>query len=136
MGWLRSNRRYCGYLSLATLALQIVLSFGHVHLGVARASSIASVSDMAAARQSWHRLLRYLRCDQPCRKLIRSVGAAARGADCMATHRAFRSACACVRRPAGDTISIARSAICLIVFGADRLPLRCAAPATSSRPDA
>ena len=48
MGWLRSNRRYYGYLSLATLALQIVLSSGHVHLGVARASSIATVSDMAA----------------------------------------------------------------------------------------
>ena len=48
MGGLRSNRRYCGYLSLAALALQIVLSFGHVHLGVARASFVATASGMAA----------------------------------------------------------------------------------------
>jgi hypothetical protein len=49
MGWLRSNRRYCGCLSLAALALQIVLSFEHVHLGVARASSVAAVGSMALA---------------------------------------------------------------------------------------
>ena len=48
MGWLRFNRRYCGYVSLAALALQIVLSFGHVHLGTARAPSAATVSGIAA----------------------------------------------------------------------------------------
>ena len=47
MGWLRSSRRYCGYLSLAVLALQIILSFGHVHLGAARASSVTAVAGTA-----------------------------------------------------------------------------------------
>jgi hypothetical protein len=47
MGWLRSSRRYCGYLSLAALALQIILSFGHVHLGAARASSVTTVAGAA-----------------------------------------------------------------------------------------
>src|SRR6516162_9210752 len=47
MGWFRFNRRYCGYLSLAALVLQIVLSFGHVHLGIARASSITIVGGPA-----------------------------------------------------------------------------------------
>lgn len=38
MGWLRSNKLYCAYLALAAIGLQIVLSFGHVHPGVANAS--------------------------------------------------------------------------------------------------
>jgi hypothetical protein len=32
MGWIRTNRRFCGRLALFALALQLVLSFGHVHL--------------------------------------------------------------------------------------------------------
>jgi hypothetical protein len=31
MGWVRTNRRFCGALALLALALQLVLSFGHVH---------------------------------------------------------------------------------------------------------
>jgi hypothetical protein len=47
MRWLRSNGRCCGYLSLATLALQIILSFGHVHLGAVRASSVTTMAGTA-----------------------------------------------------------------------------------------
>ncbi len=32
MRWVSSNRRFGSYLALAALALQLVLSFGHVHL--------------------------------------------------------------------------------------------------------
>jgi hypothetical protein len=32
MSWVRTNRRFCGALALFALALQLVLSFGHVHL--------------------------------------------------------------------------------------------------------
>jgi hypothetical protein len=32
MGWVRCHKRYGGFLAIAALALQIVLSFGHVHL--------------------------------------------------------------------------------------------------------
>lgn len=32
MGWVRTNRRLCGALALFTLALQLALSFGHVHV--------------------------------------------------------------------------------------------------------
>jgi|ERR1700674_2264752 len=31
MRWFRSNRRVCGQLALFALALQIALSFGHIH---------------------------------------------------------------------------------------------------------
>jgi hypothetical protein len=33
MGWVRFHRRYAAWPGLAALALQIVLSFGHVHVG-------------------------------------------------------------------------------------------------------
>jgi Protein of unknown function (DUF2946) len=33
MGWVRFHRRYGARLGLAALVLQIVLSFGHVHVG-------------------------------------------------------------------------------------------------------
>ena len=32
MSWVRTNRRFCGTLALFALALQLALSFGHVHL--------------------------------------------------------------------------------------------------------
>jgi hypothetical protein len=32
MGWVRANRRVCGALALFALALQITLSFGHIHV--------------------------------------------------------------------------------------------------------
>ena len=34
MGWVHSRKRFGAYLALAALALQIALSFGHVHLPV------------------------------------------------------------------------------------------------------
>jgi hypothetical protein len=33
MGWVRFNRRYGAWPGLAALVLQIVLSFGHIHIG-------------------------------------------------------------------------------------------------------
>jgi hypothetical protein len=39
MRWVRTNRRCGGWLALAALALQIVLSFGHVHLDGVRGGS-------------------------------------------------------------------------------------------------
>jgi hypothetical protein len=39
MGWIHCHKRYGACVALAALALQIVLSFGHVHLnGVSRAA--------------------------------------------------------------------------------------------------
>jgi hypothetical protein len=32
MGWVRTNRRLCGALALLALAVQLALSFGHVHV--------------------------------------------------------------------------------------------------------
>jgi hypothetical protein len=32
MRWIRSNRQYVSWLALAAMALQLVLSFGHIHL--------------------------------------------------------------------------------------------------------
>jgi hypothetical protein len=44
MGWLLSRQRYGACLALAALALQIFLSFGHVHLdGVVRGTHTAPV---------------------------------------------------------------------------------------------
>ncbi|HEX4408725.1 MAG TPA: DUF2946 family protein [Xanthobacteraceae bacterium] len=47
MGWVRGHKRHGALLALAALALQIVLSFGHVHLdgtGQAGASSHHAVT--------------------------------------------------------------------------------------------
>ena len=45
MRWVRCNSRLGGWLALAALALQIVVSFGHVHLdGVARASTFVAAA--------------------------------------------------------------------------------------------
>jgi hypothetical protein len=32
MSWVRTNRRFCGTLALLALALQLALSFGHIHV--------------------------------------------------------------------------------------------------------
>ena len=41
MRWVRCHKRFGGWLALAALALQMVVSFGHVHLdGLARTSTI------------------------------------------------------------------------------------------------
>jgi hypothetical protein len=39
MRWVRPNRRFGGWLALTALALQLALSFGHVHLDGARAGA-------------------------------------------------------------------------------------------------
>jgi hypothetical protein len=54
MGWVRSHRRYGARLALFALALQIVLSFGHVHLdGVLGARGpLAAASSHAATLQA------------------------------------------------------------------------------------
>jgi hypothetical protein len=45
MRWVRRNNRFGSWLALAALALQIVVSFGHVHLDrVARASAVVAVA--------------------------------------------------------------------------------------------
>jgi hypothetical protein len=45
MGWVRCHKRRGAWLALAALALQIALSFGHVHLdGVARAAPHGAVA--------------------------------------------------------------------------------------------
>jgi len=41
MGWIHRHKRYGAGLALAALALQIVLSFGHVHLDRAAQASVA-----------------------------------------------------------------------------------------------
>ena len=45
MRWVRCNGRFGSWLALAALALQIAVSFGHVHLDrVARASAVVAVA--------------------------------------------------------------------------------------------
>jgi hypothetical protein len=52
MGWDRRNRSFGGCLALAALALQLVLSFGHVHLdGVHRACHGTTVAGASAQSQ-------------------------------------------------------------------------------------
>lgn len=49
MRWFRTMRRFCGSLGLAALALQLVLSFGHIHLdGVHRGSHGTTVASSSA----------------------------------------------------------------------------------------
>jgi hypothetical protein len=52
MGWLWSNRRFCGYLSLTAFALQSVISSGHLHLGVLREASVVTIAASAPASHS------------------------------------------------------------------------------------
>lgn len=53
MGWVRRNRRHGACLALAALALQIALSFGHVHLdGLIRPSQAFANSHSTIIAQS------------------------------------------------------------------------------------
>jgi hypothetical protein len=56
MGWVHGHKRHGALLALAALALQIVLSFGHVHLDGVRPASvgtpIAGAHKMAVAQAS------------------------------------------------------------------------------------
>lgn len=50
MGWIQRHRRHGALLALAALVLQIVLSFGHVHLhGVAQSAPAAITHPIALA---------------------------------------------------------------------------------------
>jgi hypothetical protein len=52
MRWVRTHRRCGSWLALAAIALQLVLSFGHIHLdGVAGASGVTSVTSKALSSQ-------------------------------------------------------------------------------------
>jgi len=45
MRWVRSNRRWGGWLALAALALQMAVSFGHIHLdGVRRGVPVVTAA--------------------------------------------------------------------------------------------
>jgi hypothetical protein len=48
MRWVRINRRWSTYLALAAMALQLVLSFGHIHLEKLGSGSAFTI--MAAAK--------------------------------------------------------------------------------------
>lgn len=56
MGWVRGHRRFGACLALTALALQLVLSFGHVHLhgtrGVASHQVAAGTHEAAPAQAS------------------------------------------------------------------------------------
>jgi hypothetical protein len=49
MRWVRSTKRFGGWLALAALALQMVVSFGHVHLdAVHRAAPLVATAGASA----------------------------------------------------------------------------------------
>jgi hypothetical protein len=55
MGWVRFHRRYGAWPGLAALALQLVLSFGHIHVGNLHIGNVlfggaVRASDVAAAK--------------------------------------------------------------------------------------
>ena len=56
MGWVRCHKRFGARLALAALALQVALSFGHVHLDRAASASVivvaATALDKAVAQSS------------------------------------------------------------------------------------
>ena len=53
MRWVRCNNRFGSWLALAALALQIVVSFGHVHLDrVAPSAAVAVAGCAGIARAS------------------------------------------------------------------------------------
>jgi hypothetical protein len=49
-GWHRINRRSCGFLALFALALQLYLSFGHIHAEELGISRLAGTSAHAQPR--------------------------------------------------------------------------------------
>ena len=54
MGWVRLHRRCGAWLGIAALALQIVLSFGHVHVGNMHVEGLARSVGVALARVLGH----------------------------------------------------------------------------------
>jgi hypothetical protein len=49
MTWVRGNRRIGAWLGLLALALQLILSFGHIHLSDLAIPQAAAAADAAAA---------------------------------------------------------------------------------------
>jgi hypothetical protein len=52
MVWVRGNRRVGAWLGLLALALQLIVSFGHIHLSdiaIPQAAAAAALADSAAA---------------------------------------------------------------------------------------
>jgi hypothetical protein len=49
MGWVRCHRRFGARLGFAALALQIVLSFGHIHIGNVHVEGVARSAAVALA---------------------------------------------------------------------------------------
>ena len=54
MGWVRLHRRFGAWPGLAALALQIVLSFGHVHVGNVHVEGLARSVGVALAGALGH----------------------------------------------------------------------------------
>ena len=52
MGWIRLHRRRGAWLGFAALALQIVLSFGHVHIGNAHVDAVWRSADAAVVKSA------------------------------------------------------------------------------------
>jgi len=52
MGWIRFHRRRGAWLGCAALALQIVLSFGHVHVGNVHVDAVWRSADAAIAKST------------------------------------------------------------------------------------
>ena len=103
MRWVRTNRRWSTWLALAAMALQLVLSCGHIHLESAKRlrhrqrggiqSALVPAKPDSASGERGGRFLRDLR-DHPSRLDFVSAGcAAAAGAVRVANGRAFRTLC-------------------------------------------
>ena len=52
MGWVRYHRRFGAWPGFAALALQIVLSFGHVHVGNVHVDAVWRSADAAIAKST------------------------------------------------------------------------------------
>ncbi len=50
MGWVRGHKRYGAWPGLAALALQLVLSFGHIHVGNVHIGGAVEALGIAAAK--------------------------------------------------------------------------------------
>jgi hypothetical protein len=54
MGWVRIHKRYGAWPGLAALALQLVLSFGHVHIGNVHIGGAVEALGIAAAKSLYN----------------------------------------------------------------------------------
>ena len=122
MRWFWANRIFGGRLALFALAVQLALSFGHIHrediFGYGtrerRASRIVGRCSFAAepgqplARPS-RRLLCHLRDDFFAEFFVRRSGAAAAAAGGLPAHRACRARCGCFHRAATRAFPISRT---------------------------